>query len=342
MRVAIIGAGISGLGAAYLLSRTHEVLVFEQATRAGGHTRTVRSDGLSLDMGFLVHNERNYPLLTRLFRELGVATQDSEMSFSVSCTCGLEYSSSHPFAQSRRLGDPRHLFLLGEIARWLRTAARSLGEPGSEDWTLQRFLDEHRFSHRFRRHFLVPMTAALWSTAPGRALEYPAAAAIRFFENHGMLGFRRFGWRYVTGGSDSYVRAIADRLGSRLALGRGVGSIRRDSSGVDLTAVDGSHHRFDAVVIATHADQALRLLDDASPRAADDPKFQSDLAQALGIYWKDTIDIPIIQWLHRIPYNNTYWTNWPSAKNLAMGTNGAFWAHTGMLVITSLKPTGAK
>ena len=212
----IVGSGISGLGAAYLLSRAHEVVVFEQASRAGGHTRTVRSEGLSLDMGFLVHNERNYPLLTRLFRELGVATQDSEMSFSVSCTCGLEYSSSHPFAQSRRLADPRHLVLLVEIARWLRTADRSLGEQGSEDWTLQRFLDEHRFSNRFRRHFLVPMTAALWSTAPKRALEYPAAAAIRFFENHGMLGFRRRGWRYVTGGSDSYVRAIADRLGTGL------------------------------------------------------------------------------------------------------------------------------
>ena len=127
MKVAIIGSGISGLGAAYLLSRAHDVQVFEQANRAGGHTRTVRSDGLSLDMGFLVHNERNYPLLTRLFRELGVATQDSEMSFSVSCTCGLEYSSSHPFAQSRRLADPRHLLLLGEIARWLRTAARRSG-----------------------------------------------------------------------------------------------------------------------------------------------------------------------------------------------------------------------
>ena len=262
MRVAIIGAGISGLGAAYLLSRAHEVLVFEQATRAGGHTRTVRSDGLSLDMGFLVHNERNYPLLTRLFRELGVATQDSEMSFSVSCTCGLEYSSSHPFAQSRRLGDPRHLFLLGEIARWLRTAARSLGEPGSEDWTLQRFLDEHRFSHRFRRHFLVPMTAALWSTAPGRALEYPAAAAIRFFENHGMLGFRRSGWRYVTGGSDTYVRALSGRLGPQLRLGLGARSVRRSPEGVDVTLDDGSTTRFDAVVIATHADQALRLLED--------------------------------------------------------------------------------
>jgi predicted NAD/FAD-binding protein len=268
VKVAIIGGGISGLGAAYLLSRAHDVQVFEQATRAGGHTRTVRKDGLSLDMGFLVHNERNYPLLTRLFRELGVATQDSEMSFSVSCTCGLEYSSSHPFAQPRRLADPRHLLLLGEIARWLRTAARSLGEPGSEGWTLERFLDEHRFSQRFRRHFLVPMTAALWSTAPGLALEYPAAAAIRFFENHGMLGFRRLGWRYVTGGSDSYVRAITERLGSRLGLGLGVRAIRRDPDGVDLTTVDGSRHRFDAVVVATHADQALSLLDDASPAEA--------------------------------------------------------------------------
>ena len=268
MKVAVVGSGISGLGAAYLLARAHDVQVFEQATRAGGHTRTVRSNGLGLDMGFLVHNERNYPLLTRLFRELDVATQESEMSFSVSCPCGLEYSSSRPFAQPRRLVDPRHLGLLAEIARWLRTAARSLGDPTREDWTLERYLDEHRFSHRFRRHFLVPMTAALWSTAPRRSLEYPAAAAIRFFDNHGMLGFRRFGWRYVTGGSDSYVRAIADRLGGRLALALGVRSIRRDPDGVELTTSDGVRQRFDAVVIATHADQALRLLDDASPAEA--------------------------------------------------------------------------
>jgi uncharacterized protein len=264
VRVAIVGGGISGLGAAHVLSRAHEVEVFEEASRAGGHTRTVRRDGFALDMGFLVHNERNYPLLTRLFRELSVATQDSEMSFSVSCRCGLEYSSSHPFAQPRRIADPRHLLLLGEIARWLRTAARSIGEHEADERTLKHYLDEHRFSHRFRRHFLVTMTAALWSTAPGRSLEYPALAAIRFFDNHGMLGFRRFGWRYVTGGSNSYVQAIADRLGPRLRLGAGARSLRRDPDSVELTTTDGSKHRFDAAVIATHADTTLRLLEDPS------------------------------------------------------------------------------
>ena len=264
MRVAIVGGGISGLGAAYLLSRAHDVQVFEEADRAGGHTRTARRDGLGLDMGFLVHNVPNYPLLTRLFRELGIATQESEMSFSVSCTCGLEYSSSHPFAQHRRIADPRQLLLLGEIARWLRQAARPFRERDGENMTLERYLDVHRYSHRFRRHFLIPMTAALWSTAPGRALDYPAAAAIRFFDNHGMLGFRRFGWRYVTGGCDSYVCAIADRLGERLRRGRGVRSSRRGPDDVALTLADGSSHRFDSVVLATHADETLRLLEDPS------------------------------------------------------------------------------
>ena len=263
MKLAIVGSGISGLGAAHVLSRAHDVQVFERAARAGGHTRTIRHDGLALDTGFLVHNVRNYPLLTRLFDELGVATQASEMSFSVACPCGLEYSGRRPFAQARRAADPRFLGLLGEIGRWLVTARRSLDDL-DDSWSLGRYLDEHRFSTRFRRHFLVPLTAALWSTAPGRALEYPAATAIRFFDNHGMLGFGRFKWRYVTGGSDSYVRAIADRLGPRLQLGNGVRSLRRTADGIELRTDDGATHAFDAVVVATHADQALRLLEDPS------------------------------------------------------------------------------
>ncbi len=263
MKLAIVGSGISGLGAAHVLSRAHDVQVFERAARAGGHTRTIRHDGLALDTGFLVHNVRNYPLLTRLFDELGVATQASEMSFSVACPCGLEYSGRRPFAQARRTADPRFLGLLGEIGRWLVTARRSLDDL-DDSWSLGRYLDEHRFSTRFRRHFLVPLTAALWSTAPGRALEYPAATAIRFFDNHGMLGFGRFKWRYVTGGSDSYVRAIADRLGPRLQLGNGVRSLRRTADGIELRTDDGATHAFDAVVVATHADQALRLLEDPS------------------------------------------------------------------------------
>ena len=264
MRIAVVGSGISGLGAAYLLSRAHDVLVFEQDARPGGHTLTVRRAGLGLDLGFLVHNEQNYPLLSRLFRELGVATQESEMSFSVSCPCGLEYSGRRPFAQRKRSVDPRHLRLLWEIGRWLKTANRSLDELDCEHWSLERYLDERRFSGRFRRHFLVPLTAALWSTAPGRALEFPAASAIRFFENHGMLGFRRFRWRSVTGGNDAYVRRIGERLGDRLQLGLGVRSIRRGFDGIDLTTADGDRHHFDAAVIATHADQALRLLEDPS------------------------------------------------------------------------------
>lgn len=265
MRIAIIGGGISGLGAAHLLSRAHEVTLFERSRRAGGHTRTIRRDGLALDTGFLVHNERNYPLLTRLLGELGVQTQESEMSFSVSCGCGLEYSGRRPFAQPHRLGDPRFHGLLWEIARWLRTARRSLDQLDCENWSLQRYLDERRFSTRFRRHFLVPLTSALWSTAPGRALEFPAAAAIRFFENHGMLGFGRFRWRYVTGGSDTYVRELAARLGESLQLGVGVRSIRRTPDAVELSGDDGELRHFDAVVVATHADQALRLLEDPTP-----------------------------------------------------------------------------
>jgi len=263
MRVAVIGSGVSGLGAAHVLSKAHEVEVFEEAGRAGGHTRTIHHEGLALDTGFLVHNTLNYPLLTRLFTELGVETQPSEMSFSVSCPCGLEYSGRRPFAQSRRAADPRFYALMSEIGRWLLTAKRSLDDL-DESSSLGRYLDDRRYSHRFRRHFLVPLTAALWSTAPGRALEYPAATAIRFFDNHGMLGLGRFKWRYVTGGSDTYVRALSERLGPRLRLGNGVRSLRRNDDSLELRTADGATERFDAVVVATHADQALRLLEDPS------------------------------------------------------------------------------
>jgi uncharacterized protein len=260
MRIAVVGSGISGLGAAHVLSRAHHVEVFEREPRAGGHANTVVHDGLALDTGFLVHNVRNYPLLTRLFRELGIAAHESDMSFSVSCGgCGLEYSGRRPFAQPANAASPRFLALLWEIGRWLRTA-----RPEDESQSLAEYLDVHGYSWRFRRHFLVPMTSALWSTAPGRALEFPAAYAIRFFANHGMLGFGRFRWRTVTGGSHRYVDAIAARLGRRLRLGAGVRSVRRSEAFVELRIGD-AIERFDRVVLATHADQALALLEDPTP-----------------------------------------------------------------------------
>ena len=265
LRVAVIGSGISGLGAAYLLRRAHDVEVFERDDRAGGHANTVVHDGLALDTGFLVHNTRNYPLLSKLFAELGVRTHESEMSFSVACGgCGLEYSGRRPFAQPRNAARPAHIGLVWEIGRWLRSARPSLDRGDYETTSLAAFLDEHRYSARFRRHFLVPLTSALWSTAPDRALEVPAAYAIRFFENHGMLGLGRFRWRTVTGGSRDYVARLERLLGPRLRLGRGVRSLRRDADGVHLRLMDDSVRRFDHVVVATHADQALELLEDPS------------------------------------------------------------------------------
>ncbi|HSK17183.1 MAG TPA: FAD-dependent oxidoreductase [Gaiellaceae bacterium] len=270
MKVAVVGAGISGLGAAYLLSRAHDVEVFERAPEAGGHANTVERQvngrTLALDTGFLVSNDRNYPLLRRLFRELGVELQESEMSFSVGCSpCGLEYSGRRPFAQRRNLARPRHLALLAEIGRWLRTARRSLDEADYEGHSLARYVAERGYSRRFRDHFLVPLTSALWSTAPERTLDFPAAYAIRFFENHGMLGFGRFRWQTVRGGSRRYVDALAERLGGRLRTGVGVRALRRHPDGVDVTTEDGETRRFDRVVVAAHADQALGLLADPTP-----------------------------------------------------------------------------
>ncbi len=265
MQIAVIGSGISGLGAAYVLSGAHEVDVLERDARAGGHANTVLHDGLALDTGFLVHNVRNYPLLTRLFDELGVRTHESEMSFSVACaSCGLEYSGRRPFADPANATRPGFLPLLWEIGRWLRTARRSLDEADYDSTSLRDYLDAHRYSRRFRRHFIVPLTSALWSTPPGRALEFPAAYAIRFFDNHGMLGFGRFRWRTVSGGSREYVAAVAERLGDSLRLGTGVRSIRRGPGEIEVRTDDDTVRTYDRVVIATHADQALRLLADPS------------------------------------------------------------------------------
>ena len=251
MRVAVVGSGVAGLGAAYALSRVHQVELFEQDGRVGGHVHTVEHDALGLDTGFIVHNERNYPLLTRLFRELGIPTQPSEMSFSVSCGCGVEWSGRRPYLAGR---------LLREVVRFLRTARDS----AYENLTLAQYVLANGYSRSFQTHYLVPLTAAIWSTAPERTLEFPAAAAIRFFDNHSMLGFRRHRWRTVVGGSRTYVERLLERAGAVVHTHAPVRAVRRDDLGVEIVAGDAAPRRFDRVVIATHPDQALRLLVDAS------------------------------------------------------------------------------
>ena len=268
MRIAVIGSGIAGLGAAHLLSQAHEVRLLEADDRLGGHTSTVahpRGDGsvVALDTGFIVHNLPNYPNLVRLFRELGVATQESDMSFSVTCRrCGIEYSGAHLERQPRVLASPRHLALLAEIARFIRRAPRTLRDD--EAVTLGDYARAEGYSDGFVRHFLIPITASIWSTAPDRALDMPAAFAIRFLDNHGILRFRRFTWRTVTGGSRRYVDAIAARLGGAVRLGSPVTAVRRGPDDAAIRVADGDWERYDQVVIATHPDQALAMLTDAS------------------------------------------------------------------------------
>ena len=252
MTIAVVGSGVAGLGAAYALSRTHAVELFEADERPGGHVNTISVGAREVDTGFIVHNPANYPNLTCLFGELGVATQPSEMSFSVSCACGLEWSSRRPWTCGPAL--------LREIVRFLRTA--DAGE--ARGLTLSEYVRAGGYSESFRRHYLVPMTAALWSTAPSLALEFPAETLIRFFENHRMLGFRRHRWRTVAGGSRTYVRALLERSGLPIHLGAPVRSLVRTGDGVELRTDDGEVRGFDGVVVATHAPQALALLADPS------------------------------------------------------------------------------
>jgi predicted NAD/FAD-binding protein len=269
MRVAVIGAGIAGLGAAHALSRVHEVTVFEREPRAGGHADTVtvsRPGGdLHLDTGFIVHNEPNYPRLSRLFRELGVRVQDSDMSFGVSCrACGVEYSAVRLWSQPRQLASPRMLRLLAEIVRFLRQGEDGLDERHARS-TLGGYVRAEGYSADFRDHYLVPFAAALWSTAPGETLDFPMPYAVAFFRNHNLLGFRRHRWRTVVGGSRRYVAAVCAPLTGRLRLGMPVRAVRRDADGVEVRTGDDRAERFDAVVMATHAPQALALLADADP-----------------------------------------------------------------------------
>src|SRR6478736_413221 len=276
--VAVIGAGISGLSAAYFLSRRHHVQLFEKEGRLGGHTNTVVVEGASsavaLDTGFLVHNDRTYPHLVRLFGELGVATRDSDMSFAVSCRrTGLEYSSRGAngfFAQRRNLIRPSHLSLLREIVRFNREAPALLDAADAERQTLGDFLDSRRFGEGFTHRYLFPMASAIWSASLDAIRSFPALTLIRFFENHGFLSLgAQPMWKVVAGGSHTYIPKLLAQLSGTSHLGVSLDSVRRREHGVTLTFRDRPSIRFDAVVFACHGDQVLPLLADPSDRERD-------------------------------------------------------------------------
>jgi uncharacterized protein len=269
-KIAVIGGGVSGITAAYILSRTDRVTLFEADDRLGGHADThlvVPPTGppVGIDTGFIVYNERTYPLLTRLFAELGVVTQPARMSMSVSCAgCGLRYAGKRGLA-GLAAGLPRgrggYLRMLAEIPRFHRAARRLLDQHDPGDQTLGDFLKTNGVSPYGTAHFVLPLVAAVWSCPSGSALRYPARYLFTFLANHGMLSVSGSPlWRTVTGGSREYVELAAKQLPD-VRLGTPVRAVRRHQDHVQLRDAAGQPHRFEAVVIATHPDQALRLLD---------------------------------------------------------------------------------
>ena len=276
--IAVIGAGISGLAAAFLLSRRHRVDLFEREPRLGGHTNTVVVDGpngaVALDTGFLVHNDRTYPNLVRLFAELGVVTRDSDMSFSVSCRrTGLEYSSRGAngfFAQRSNLLRPSHWSLLREILRFNREAAALLDAPDGEPLTLADFLESRHFGTGFTDRYLVPMASAIWSASRDAIRAFPALTLIRFFDNHGLLSVTaQPTWKVVDGGSHAYIPLMTAQLSGDIHQGASIHLVRRGEDGVTLTFRDRPPMRFDEVVFACHGDQVLPLLADPGDRERD-------------------------------------------------------------------------
>ncbi len=271
--IAVVGAGVSGLVAAHLLHRRARVTLFEAGAHLGGHVNTVDVvDGdrtLAIDTGFIVYNEPNYPAFSALLAELGVSTQASDMSFSFSSlTTGLEYRGSNLntlLAQRRNLLRPSFARMIADVPRFNRDARRLLTN-GDLSLSLGEFLGRGRYSQPFVDNYLIPLGASIWSADPSLFEEFPAVALARFFERHGLITLgRRPQWRTVTGGARQYVRAITDPLGERVRTNCAVSRIERDNGGVTLY-VRGTRtgERFDRVVIATHADAALAMLDEPS------------------------------------------------------------------------------
>jgi uncharacterized protein len=277
MKIAIIGAGISGNSAAYALSQTtdHSITIYEKEARAGGHSATVTieydGENIAVDTGFIVYNEMNYPHLTALFRHLKVPTQASNMSFSVSRGEGAFEWAGRPgavfsslFAQKRNLASPTHWCMIYDVLRFNKQARIDYEQGALQGLSLGDYLQQGAYSARFREDYLLPMGAAIWSMAASEILDFPAASFVAFFDNHHLMQMKRPVWRTVTGGSRVYVDALTACFASHIRLNCAATAIIRRGGGVDVTDQSGTVMRYDQVIMATHSDQALALLHDAS------------------------------------------------------------------------------
>ena len=273
LRLAVVGGGIAGLSAAWLLSQRHDVVLFEADGRLGGHANTVEAPGthgpVPVDTGFIVYNEPNYPNFTALLDHLGVDSQPADMSLSISLDDGaFEYSSyglGGLFAQKRNLFSARFWRMLRDVTHFYRHGPRDLASLEGPLTSLNDYIAQKGYGPAFRDDHLLPQAAAIWSTPLKSIGDYPAASLIRFFQNHGMMSILGRGlWRTVTGGSRSYVRRLTEVFQGETRTAARVTGIRRTPAGAELRDASGHVERFDQVVIATHGDTALGLLDDAT------------------------------------------------------------------------------
>ena len=274
-RIAVVGSGISGMAAAYLLSRKHEVHLLGREDRLGGHTHThaiPTSRGVTpIDTGFIVHNDRTYPNLVKLFQKLGVKRQKSDMSFGVSCQkTGFEYSSrglGGLFAQKSNWLRLRHYRFLREILRFNREAPKVLDDPAGATMTLGEWTRANDFGETFSRYYLFPMAAAVWSTSPEEVEDFPAVTLVRFFTNHGFLGIDTHPqWYAVKGGSSQYIAPLTAPYKERIRTGIQVSGITRSHGAVQVKYADGRTEAFDEIVFACHGPQVMGLLSDATPQ----------------------------------------------------------------------------
>ncbi len=309
-KIAIIGAGISGMTAAYLLNRKHDICLFEINDRLGGHTATVdfELDGSSyaIDTGFIVYNDWTYPNFIKLLEQLGVDTQPTSMGFSVSCQkTGLEYAGNNLntlFAQRKNVFSPSFLKMLKDILRFNRNARRDLENMSiGSDMTLGEYLKKNGYSDEFSEFYLVPMGAAIWSASLASMKAFPIHFFVQFFHNHGLLNiFNRPQWRVISGGSKSYIAPLTASYSEKIQLNAKIVSVKRKENCVELQFASGESQMFDQVVFATHSDKALALLADPS---------EKERTILRGIPYSDNSVI-----LHHdenlLPKNRLTWSSW--------------------------------